>query len=233
VVVVPNVIDLETFDAVRTDLDLKAGHRGPLVMAVGRLVRAKRFDRFVAALAGARRRVPELRGVIVGDGPERDALEAEARRLDLNPPALRFVGRRVDVPALLRQADILVSSSDHEGFPNVLLEAMAAYLPVVTTPAGDAASVVASDVTGYVVPADDLERLADRVAMLAESPAIRRAAGHAGRTRVELMYRDDNLADRLLTVYRDAADRHPRGHAEGRGTAWSSTETPRVGKASR
>jgi glycosyltransferase involved in cell wall biosynthesis len=237
VVVVPNVIDLDAFDAVQTDVDLRAGHTGSVAIAVGRLVGAKRFDRFLAALAIARRQVPHLHGVIVGEGPERESLEREARRLGLEAPVLRFIGRRADVPALLRQADVLVSSSDHEGFPNVLLEAMAARLPIVTTPAGDAASVVLADVTGYVVPADDIEGLSGRLVLLAASSALREQVGRAGRARVEAMYRDDSLADRLLTVYRDAAGRRGR-RSEGfwrvaREAETAPDKTSPIGRAAR
>ncbi len=206
VAVVPNVIDLAQFDAVRSDLDLKAGRPGPLAIAVGRLVSAKRFDNFLQALATARHVVPNLHAVVVGDGPERAELERLASTSGQSE-AVRFVGRRADVPALLRQADFLVSSSEHEGFPNVLLEAMAAGLAVVTTPAGDAASVALPGVTGYVVPIDDVKALAEQISKLASDPARCRTMGRAGRKRVELLYQDGALADAMLTVYSSAAQR--------------------------
>lgn len=201
-VVVPNVIDLDAFDAVTTDLNLR-DQPGPLVMAVGRLVRAKRFERFLQALATVRRVVPTVHGVIVGEGPERAGLEAEAQRLGLGPDALRLIGARSDVPALLRQADCLVACSDHEGFPNVILEAMAARVSVVTMPAGDAGAVVLDGITGYVVPADDVVALTSRLETLARSDAERRALGDAGRAEVERAYREGALADRLFAVYVD------------------------------
>ncbi len=204
VFLLPNMIDLPQFDAAESDLDLGASDERPLAMGVGRLVRAKRFDLFLAALAVARKRVPSLHGVIVGDGPERDAIQREARRLNLDETAVRFVGRRADVPALLRRAHILVSSSDHEGFPNVHLEAMAARVPIVTTPAGDAAAVIVPDVTGFVVPFRDVDGLADRMALLAASPSTRRTMGQAGRKRVEETYRGDRLAEQLLAIYAQA-----------------------------
>lgn len=208
ILLLPNVIDLRAFDSVTTDLNLRGDVRSRvLVMAVGRLVRAKRFDRFLAALARARRRIPTLQGVIVGDGPERGALRVEASRLGLTDQDVRFLGPRVDVAALMRQADILVLSSDHEGFPNVLLEAMAARLPVVSTPAGDAASVLLPGVTGYIVSPDDVEELSEKVASLAAAPALRLAMGRAGRKRVELLFRDETLGERLLEVYRESAGR--------------------------
>jgi glycosyltransferase involved in cell wall biosynthesis len=207
IAIVPNVIDLREFDAVETPLNLRLEPSRPLAIAVGRLVRQKRFERLLAGLAVARRTAPDLDLVIVGDGPERGALEREAARLGLGDTAVRFLGRRADVPALLRQADFLVSSSDHEGFPNVLLEAMAARLPAVATEAGDVASIVLPGVTGYVVPTDDIAQLADRMVALARAAGTRRAMGQAARKRVELMYQGNTLADRMLAAYHGAASR--------------------------
>jgi glycosyltransferase involved in cell wall biosynthesis len=108
--------------------------------------------------------------------------------------------------------DVLLHTSDHEGFPNVLLEAMAARLPVVTTPAGDAGRVVEDGGTGYVVAFDDIGRMAQRVLQLAHSPPLRRRFGEAGRQYAERYYSYSGLARRLLATYRAIADqqRHRR-----------------------
>ena len=202
IIVLPNVIDLAEFDAASTDLTLRTD-ASPLVVAVGRLVAAKRFDRFLAAMARVGASVPGVRVVIIGEGPERARLEAETERLGLGN-RVRFLGLRRDVPALLRQADLFVLSSDHEGFPNVLLEAMAAGLAVVSTPAGDARSVVVSGRTGYIVAPNE-QSLAERIGFLLASRDERLDMGRAGRARVEKMYRETALADRLLAAYRFAA----------------------------
>src|SRR5690606_17108355 len=102
---------------------------------------------------------------------------------------------------------ILVLTSDHEGFPNVLLEAMAAGLPVVTTPAGDAASVVQDGVTGYVVGFDDGVALVARLLALARSADLRRQFGQAGRQRAAAVYGPEQLAPKLFEVYWWAAER--------------------------
>ncbi|MCC7124220.1 MAG: glycosyltransferase [Acidobacteria bacterium] len=209
VVVLPNVIDLARFDALASDADGREPI-GPVAMAVGRLVPAKRFELFLAALAMARQTEPALTGVIVGDGPERARLEDTARRLNLLPDAVRFAGARSDVPALLRQAHFLVSSSAHEGFPNVLLEAMAAGRPVITTPAGDAERVIDANVTGLLIPGDDAAAMAAAMVDLARHPATRQAMGREGRRRVERLYSDHSLADRLLAIYDIARARRRR-----------------------
>lgn len=178
------------------------------VLFVGTLLPIKRLDRFLHALAAARREVSSLKGIVVGGGPERNAMEQLAAELGLLHEAVTFLGQRSDVPALLRDADMLCVTSDDEGFPNVILEAMAAGLPVVTTPAGHAGVVVQDGITGYVVPFDDIAGMAARVISLATEPELALRLGTAGRQRVEQLYSFEGLADRLLVIYRSIAERH-------------------------
>jgi glycosyltransferase involved in cell wall biosynthesis len=184
-----------------------------VVAAVARLVPAKRLDRFIRALARARADGGRLRGLIVGDGSERPRLEALAEDVGLLPGGIRFLGARRDVPRLLAGVDILALTSEHEGFPNVLLEAMAARLPVITTPAGDASLIVQNGRSGYVVAFDDEERLAARLLELSASPDQRRAFGAAGRAIVEARYRAETLAGRALQIYHRAARQQHRDRA--------------------
>jgi glycosyltransferase involved in cell wall biosynthesis len=154
--------------------------------------------------------VPAVFGVLIGTGPEHERLQAVAQQLGLGPSGVAFLGMRDDVPRLLRAADLLLVTSDHEGFPNAILEAMAVELPVITTPAGDAGLVVKDDVTGYVVPFDDVDQIGERVVRLARSPELRRSFGRAGRLRVEQSYSSEQLAASLLGIYRSIAA--ARGH---------------------
>ncbi len=212
IIVLKNALDLEDFDARSSGgADAWDSYGRSVALAVGRMVPEKRFDRFLAALALARRKSPVLQGVIVGDGGESAGLHCRARELGLLPDGVLFAGRRNDVPGLLSKADMLVLSSDHEGCPNVVLEAMAARRPVVTTPAGDAGVVVEDNVTGYVVPFDDIETMAARMVRLAESPELRRRFGAAGRCRMEHEYSYSGLAGRLISAYEAIAQRHGRG----------------------
>jgi glycosyltransferase involved in cell wall biosynthesis len=204
--ILPNVIDLSEFEASLPGEGPALAEPGQLlVVTVGSLIDCKRQDRFLMALARARQDVPTVTGVIIGDGPERGRLEALASSLGLLPRGVLFLGRRNDVPALLRSSDLFVLSSESEGFPNVLLEAMAARLPVVTTAAGDSATVVQDGLTGYVVPIEDVEGMAERIVRVAQSPDLRRRLGEAGRRRVELQYSSERLGDHLLSAYDDIA----------------------------
>jgi glycosyltransferase involved in cell wall biosynthesis len=201
----PNVIDLERFDREAGLPTTVPSARGPIAVAVANPRPAKRLDRFLHALAAARRRLP-VTGWIVGDGPSRPDLEILADSLGLLPDGVRFLGTRGDVPALLRRADLLVLTSDHEGSPNVILEAMAARRPVVATPAGDVRSLVVEGVTGHVVEPDDATALTDRIVELATDSARRTRFGEAGRARVESEFAPSGLPMRLRRIYDQVAE---------------------------
>jgi len=206
--VLPNVLDLAEFDAGGGSAPRPGGEgRPPVVIAVCRLVAAKRLDRFLRALALARHEMPGIRGVIVGEGPEADGLKSLARELSLLPDGVSFLGRRDDVAGLLRSSDIVALTSEHEGFPNVVLEAMAARLPVVTTPSGDSGVIVQDGVTGFVVEGDDIAGMARRIVTLSASAELRRTFGEAGRGKVERLYSAHALGGMLLSTYRSIAAR--------------------------
>ena len=210
--VLPNVIDLRDFDA-RSALPFPDSLPADrvIVAAVGSLQPCKRFDRFLEALALARRSETALAGVIAGaDYAEGRPLLERAKALGLTPPDLIFLGECDRVPALLTRSAMLVLTSDYEGFPNVILEAMAARLPVITTPVGDAGVIVRHGQSGYVVQPDDPQSLAAAMVKLARSPSLRTDLGRAGRKRVEHEYPYEALLDRLLWVFRRFADLQPK-----------------------
>lgn len=199
----PNVIDLAQFDA-QTAQPLGEplpAFDGLTAMLVARLIPTKRIDLFIEALA----QISGVRGVIVGDGEQMDTARRMRDACGLAPDRLLLLGARADVPYLLSQADVLVLCSDNEGFSNVLLEAMAARLPIVATPAGDSAEVVEHERTGCIIPFGDAAALAAALLRLAGSPALREAWGSAGRCRVEQQYSVEGLPTRLLKLYQAAA----------------------------
>jgi glycosyltransferase involved in cell wall biosynthesis len=198
--VVPNVIAVPPATSPATTSPATSAD-GLVVLALARLVRPKRLDYFLAAVARARTEEPGIRAVIAGDGIELDALRREAAALGLLPDGVEFVGRQADVAGILAAADVLLLTSDHEGFPNAILEAMAAGLPVVTTPAGDASVVVEHGRTGFVTPHGAVDAMAARLLELARSADLRRRLGKAGRERVVQEYAPDGLGRRLLTAY--------------------------------
>lgn len=205
VFVLPNVIDLIAFDhAAEESIGISFRPEVPLVCMICRLVSQKRVDRFLEVLAMARMQI-SIEGVIVGDGPERNHLKKMATEMGLLSDGVTFLGHRDDVPTILTRADILILTSDHEGVPNVILEAMTARLPVITTPAGDAANIVQDKCTGYVHDFDDLDGMAQRLVQLARKSELRRQLGDAGRQRVEELYSYEDLSNRLFNTYRSIA----------------------------
>ena len=204
--VLPNAIDLGFYGAAQMDAVASVAARcEPVVVFVGRLIAVKRLDRFLRALSLASRQVPALKGIVVGDGPERKPMQQTARDLGLSSSQVTFLGERDNVPALLRKASFLVLSSDREGTPNVILEAMATALPVVTTPVGDAPKIVVDGETGYVVDFDDIQGMARKMVELARSPQLCRQLGDAGEQRVRQYHGLDGLGERLLAIYGDIA----------------------------
>jgi starch synthase (maltosyl-transferring) len=207
IAVMPNVIDLSDFDQKMTKsfVNPDFANRIPIT-AIGSLQNCKRFDRFLDGLALALRREPALFGVIAGeDVGEQAALERKAKALGLLPDHLQFLGECDQVPSLLARSRLLVSCSEYEGFPNVILEAMAARLPVLATPAGDASHIVKQGMTGFLLTPDDPQGMADCIVNLAQNPALTQQMGEAGRKVVEQDYNITSLAPRLLAIMSDFA----------------------------
>jgi glycosyltransferase involved in cell wall biosynthesis len=139
--------------------------------------------------------------VMVGDGPERAALEALALELGIEE-ATRFVGFQDDVGPWFHAFDALLLPSRSEGTPVSAIETLASGRPVVATRVGGVADVVHEGVDGFLVDLGDVEAAADRLARLAADPALRERMGAAGRTRVLSRYRVPRLVEDVDRLYR-------------------------------
>jgi glycosyltransferase involved in cell wall biosynthesis len=151
------------------------------------------------AAGGAR-----VRAALVGDGPDRAALEAQARRLGLES-RVRFLGERADIELLLPAMDVFVLSSREEGIPNALLEAMAAGLPAVATAVVGTPEVMQDGETGWLVPARDPRALATALGDALARPEEARRRAAAARRAVEERMSIDAMVRRHETFYRTAA----------------------------
>lgn len=121
--------------------------------------------------------------ILVGDGPQRENLEHQAKRYGLGH-FVHFLGRRSDVDYLFAATDIVVLASHTEGLSNALLEAMASGKAVVATLVGGNPEVIQDGVNGYLVAADDATAMTGAIQRLIESPSLRSSVGHAAQTRV-------------------------------------------------
>jgi glycosyltransferase involved in cell wall biosynthesis len=200
----PNVIDTERF--VPTP---RGGREGVTLLAAGRLTAQKRLDRFLDLLARVRSAVgPTVRGVVAGAGPLETELRASAASLGLGQ-AVRFLGAVEDMAPVYDRADVFVLTSDWEGTPNVLLEAMSSGLPCVATRVGGVADMGAAPGVELFEP-DDLPAMADRLTQLASTPGLRDELGRGNREHVLETYSTALLPDRLRALYSAAGRESPR-----------------------
>lgn len=196
ITVIPNGVDLQRFQPPERPVD------EPAVLFVGRLIFNKGPQFVLKAIPPVLARFPSAHFRLIGDGPMRAQLEAEARKGGFFAN-VEFLGQREDIPALLQQGAILVRPSLSEGLPLVALEAMACALPIVASNVGGTAEVVNDGVTGYVLETDAFDQLPDRICRLLADPALRAAMGKRGREFVERGYDWDSIAERTLGVYRE------------------------------
>jgi len=201
--ILPNVIDLAQHDRVELSENIPGIEDDVFkVIAVGGMhFPVKRFDVFLKGLSLASQQAPALRGYLIGDGPLRSGLETLATNLGISG-IVNFLGQRRDVAAILKTMDVHVLPSDQEGFPNVVLEAMASSLAVVTTRAGDAARLVEEGKTGFIIPFNSPEALAERIVLLYRNRQACKSFGDSGRIRINREYSHVHLAERLGSIYR-------------------------------
>ncbi|MEM8959878.1 MAG: glycosyltransferase [Acidobacteriota bacterium] len=174
-----------------------------LVGAVGRLATTKRYDLLIDAVAEARQRGADLRLVLVGDGPEREALEAQAKQ-QLGDRA-HFLGRRGDIPDILPALDVFALTSREEGSPNALLEAMACGCAVISTEVGGVPEIVTDGVDGLLVPSGDRDAIADALLRLTEDGELWTNLGLAARRRIEERFALTEILRRYENLYRRVA----------------------------
>lgn len=136
---------------------------------IGRLVPTKGYEYLVRAFAKVKQEIPNAFLVFIGDGRLQAKLEKEAAEINLTN-SIRFLGRREDVPRLLRAMDCFVLPSIAEGLPYVILEAMAAGVPCIASAVGGIPEVITNNKTGFLVPAKDEKTLAETMITVAKKP---------------------------------------------------------------
>lgn len=186
IALVPSGVDLDrTFTRATPDtlaaLGVPAG--APLVVQVSQLVHHKDPLTFVRAVAVARKEVPELRAILVGDGVLRGPVEAEAQRLGLIG-TLHVAGYRTDADALLAAADVATLSSKEEGLGTVMLDAMAMGKPIAATSGGGIPEMVQPEVSGLLSPVGNFERLGADIARILRDRGLAQRLSEGAKRRV-------------------------------------------------
>lgn len=175
--------------------------RKPVVGTVKTLAVAYGIDILLDAFACVCKRQPgiDTRLLIVGDGPEREALAAQAHALGIDE-RVRWVGAvpHAEVPDWLRQLDVYVAPSRRESFGVAVAEAMACGVPVVVSDAGGLPEVVESGTSGLVVAVADVQALADAIERLLLDPALRERLARQGRADVKRRFDWSACVDRMI-----------------------------------
>jgi glycosyltransferase involved in cell wall biosynthesis len=187
-------------ERIRAEFAVGAGER--LVLHLGRLARSKRIDVLLAALAELAPQL-SLKLLLVGEGEEREALERLAGHLNLES-RVHFCGYRRDVPDLLAAAELFALSSEREGLPISLLEAMAAACPIVATRVGAIPEVLQDGRDAWLVPAGDLAALRRALGEALASPADAHQRARSAEARFSACYSRDAMGARYLPLYEGA-----------------------------
>jgi glycosyltransferase involved in cell wall biosynthesis len=192
-------------DAVQARRQLGLPPRGDVVLAVARLTTWKGIDTLIAALPALRERRPGATLVVVGDGPDRARLESIAERA--GEGAVSFAGEvpRASVALHLRAASVLALCSGYEGLSHVLLEAMAAGVPVVASAVGGNLELIRDGENGLLVPFGDVEATRAALARLLEDePLATRLAACARDGAAERTV--DRMVEQTVAVFREAIE---------------------------
>jgi glycosyltransferase involved in cell wall biosynthesis len=183
------------------------------VLTIARFTEQKGHRVLLEAIPAILAACPEARFLWVGTGPLEEALREEVRARGL-ASAVRFLGRRDDVPALLAAADLVVLPSLFEGLPLVVLEAMAAGRPVVATRVCGTDEAVHDGVTGRLVPPGDAAALAAAVVEALTSPGLAARWSEAGRERWRREFTATRMVRETAAVYDEMLDAPARGDVE-------------------
>ncbi|MEO8074811.1 MAG: glycosyltransferase [Acidobacteriota bacterium] len=200
IAVIPNGVDLAAFP------ERKPAGAIRTIVTVANLRPEKSHETLLAAAAILVQSHPELRFRIVGAGPRRSELAelTQARGLGAH---VEFLGHRDDVPALLASADAFVLPSRSEAFPNGVIEAMGAGLPVVACGVGGLLDLIDDGRTGLLVPPGDFDTMAVALRTLIDDPVAAAAMGRAARAEIQLRYSFDRMIAAFEDLYLSSGNR--------------------------
>lgn len=173
-----------------------------MILCTARFEPVKNHTMLFDAIRKVKQSGKRIRLRLVGAGHLREDYERRCAELGI-ADVVEFLGYRDDMPELLAQTDISVLTSIDEGIPRAMLEAMAMRVPTVATNVVGTKETVVDGTTGFLVPLNDVDALADRLIRLIDDPALRERMGEAGRSRVEAEFDEDKIVDALAGIYRE------------------------------
>lgn len=185
---------------IRTELGLPP--QAPVFGSVCRLIEQKGLSDGLRAFWQVSRQSSEAHYVIIGDGPLRDELRQEVEGYGIGH-RVHFLGWRSDAAQLMAGFDALIVPSRWEGFGLVLLEGMAAKLPIVATKVSALPEIVVDGETGFLVPPGDVQALSQAMIDICEYPAQAHEMGLAGRKRLEEKFSAETMIDRTFAFYNE------------------------------
>ncbi|MGA3198635.1 MAG: glycosyltransferase family 4 protein [Halobacteriota archaeon] len=206
--IIPNGIDLDRFEGAARDqarFKLKIKEADKVVLHVSTLASVKGVMYLIEAIAQLIQTEPKARLIVVGDGPERAKLELLVSDLGLSE-FVTFAGRiqNNDVPIYMAASNVFVLPSLSEGIPIVILEAMAAGLPIVATNVGGISSLVEEGKNGFLIDPQNAEQIASKISLILADPALsgRMVRNNKGKAQ---QYTWASVVDRLEELYLDCA----------------------------
>lgn len=202
---IPTGIDFEAFQPVRRRLDVRTELGIPLqsfvVLMVGIVRSVKRHDLALATFAKFQASWHDARLVIVGDGPKLLECQKLANELGIQPH-VSFLGFRNDVADLMNAADVLLLTSQSEGVPQAITQALGLGLPVVATDVGGVPELIKNEKTGLLAPAGDRNGLSNALARIANDRTLGRELGRRGQTYVHRCLDVDRMCSATELLYR-------------------------------
>jgi glycosyltransferase involved in cell wall biosynthesis len=208
IVVIENGIATQRFDHVDAELvrktraALPVSERDRLVIMIALLRPVKAHEALISAAALLSARRDDIKFLIVGDGPRKHQLETMVRDLQLGEKVL-FLGERHDVATLLHLSDVLVLPSHSEGLPLVVIEAMAAGVPVVASAVGSIPEMIEDRINGKLIGPADANALASAIADLLDDAELSRRLIENARNTVQSKY----TLDKMVSKYEEFFDR--------------------------
>jgi glycosyltransferase involved in cell wall biosynthesis len=205
--IIDNGIDLKPFRNPQSNLISEKGWQGkPIIGSIGRLAQQKGLPYLLRAAPEILRENPTAQFIFAGDGPDQEALQAQANNLGIQE-SVHFLGVQENIPGVLASIDVLAMPSLSEGMPMALLEAMAAGKAVVASRVGAIPKVIDHGVNGWLIDSGDVNGLATGINEILRSGDFRARLGRAARQTIESRFSAEIMAKNYLEIYREAVAR--------------------------